>query len=243
MITSFPSNIHDQLKYYIYLYIDPQDNSIFYVGLGQKNRVFAHLHDDSESQKVKRIKAIQDAGHEPIIHILVHGLEEYPAKKIEASIIDLLDRGLTNEIKGYESREFGRMDVEQILAQYAAQPAKILEQHAVILIKINRSFRQRMSAVELYDATRCCWKINPQRHQPKYAFAVYHSVVQEVYEIVQWVRGGQTFNTLVQIPLDSDRWEFVGRIAPEPLRKRYRYKNVSEYVDNLGQNPITYVNC
>ncbi len=39
----FTSKVADQLKYYVYLYIDPRDSKTFYIGKGTGNRAFTHL--------------------------------------------------------------------------------------------------------------------------------------------------------------------------------------------------------
>jgi uncharacterized protein len=243
MVTEFPKSIHDQLKYYVYLYIDPRDDSVFYVGKGNGNRAFAHLGDESENVKVARIREIRNSGLQPRIEILVHGLEtDEVAKKIEASVIDLLKIGnLTNLARGYESREYGRMSTEQIVATYA--PDKVELQDTLILININRSFRYGMPKIELYDATRSAWLVGEKRGRAKYALAVYQGVIQEVYEIRGWYPNNSTMNSRKpeDPDVDEERWEFVGRIAETRIRNRYLYKDVSEYVG--GQNPIRYINC
>ena len=38
----FPSEVHNQLKYYVYRLIDPRTGQTFYVGKGKGNRVFEH---------------------------------------------------------------------------------------------------------------------------------------------------------------------------------------------------------
>jgi len=76
MIDQFPPEIIDQLGYYVYLYVHPKTGKVFYVGKGKGNRVFAHLKDESESEKTKVIKEIRREGLEPQIEILVHGLED-----------------------------------------------------------------------------------------------------------------------------------------------------------------------
>jgi hypothetical protein len=48
-----------------------------------------------------------------------------------------------------------------------------------------------MTPVELYDATRGVWRVNPSRHKAKYAFAVYEGIVKEVYEIKAWFPADQ----------------------------------------------------
>jgi len=243
MVTEFPRSIHDKLKHYVYLYIDPRDQNVFYVGKGNANRAFAHLTEESEKEKVRRIRDIRADGLEPQIDILIHGLEtDEAAKKVEASVIDLLRIGnLTNIVRGYESREFGRMSAEQIVATYAAEKATILD--AVLLININRTFRYGMPKIELYDATRSAWVVGDKRDRAKYALAVYQGMVQEVYEIKGWYPNNSTMNSRKpeEPNVDNERWEFVGRIAEPLVRSRYLYKDVSEHVG--GQNPIRYLNC
>jgi hypothetical protein len=242
MVTEFPKSIHDKLKYYVYLYIDPRDDTIFYVGKGKCNRAFAHLHDKSEKEKVKRIRDIRKAGKEPRIEILVHGVDDETAKKIEASVIDLIGmRNLTNIQAGYESGEYGRMSLDQVVATYERDSVEINE--PVLLININQSFRFGMPEVELYDATRSAWVVGDKRESARYAFAVYQGIVQEVYEITGWFPNNSTFNTRKQEETDPHdvRWEFVGKIANESIRKEYLHKDVSSYVGT--QNPIRYVNC
>jgi hypothetical protein len=134
MITEFPTNMYEQLLHYVYLYIDPRNNEIFYVGKGNRNRAFAHLKEESEKEKVDRIRDIRRESLEPRIEILVHGIkDDETIRKIEASVIDLIgiDK-LTNLQRGYESREYGRMSLEQVIATYSAEKAEISE--ACILI-------------------------------------------------------------------------------------------------------------
>ena len=241
MIHEFPRPIHAKLKNYVYMYSDPRDGKIFYVGKGTGNRAFAHLSDQSESVKVHMINDIKAEGKSPTIEILVHGIDnDEDAKRIEASVIDLLGiDNLTNEVRGYESREYGRMSPDQVIATYAARKVDIKD--PLILININRTFRYGMSAMELYDATRSAWVVGDRKGEAKYALSVYQGIVQEVYEIKGWFPAHSTFNSRksVQEAETDDRWEFVGRIADDSIRERYKYTDVSEYIG--GQNPIRYI--
>ncbi len=242
MIDEFPASIHEQLQHYVYLYIDPRSGEVFYVGKGNRNRAFSHLREESEKAKVERIKDIKADGQEPRIDILVHGLDDETAKRVEASVIDLLGvEKLTNLVRGYDSREYGRMSIEQVVATYGAEKASIHEPS--ILININRSFRYGMPAVELYDATRSAWVVGKRKDAAKYGMAIYQGIIQEVYEIQGWYKANSTFNTRKPegTDINEDRWEFVGRLAGDDLRHRYRFKDVSEHIG--GQNPIKYLNC
>ena len=48
----FNSEIIKKMKYYVYLLSDPKTGEIFYIGKGQGNRVFSHLKDTSDNDKV-----------------------------------------------------------------------------------------------------------------------------------------------------------------------------------------------
>ena len=40
-----------ELKYYVYLLVNPETNTPFYVGKGEGNRVFDHLNEAKEGKK------------------------------------------------------------------------------------------------------------------------------------------------------------------------------------------------
>ena len=232
----FNATVIKNLGSYVYLYIDPIYNQIFYVGKGKGNRAFSHLEEKSEHDKVKRINDIRSQGREPVIEILIHGLDDKGARKVESSVIDLIGKDkLTNKVAGWNSGVYGRMKLDQIKSIYDAKDAKITEPG--ILIKINQSFRYGMLPIELYDVTRCCWKLGERRNKAKYVFAVYDGVIQEVYEILDWYMGGLTMASTGS-KLEEDRWEFVGRIADDSIRNKYLNKKVN----HKEQNPIKYVN-
>ncbi len=244
---SFPPSIHSQLGYYVYLYLDPRNNEIFYVGKGKGNRAFSHLFEESEKEKVKRFKAIRTAGYEPVIQILIHGIEdEQTALRIEASVIDILEsRNLTNIQKGYHSRSFGRMAVDQLIALYSPKHTVITD--PIIAFKINKTFRFGMSPTELYDYTRHSWNVGLRRNLAKYAFSLYRGVVQEVYEIEKWLPQNTTPNTkhtkeIGDHSINTERLEFIGRIAPQNVRSKYYLKDISEYLHS-NQAPYEYINC
>lgn len=240
-----PREVADHLGYYVYLYVNPFDDHVFYVGKGKGNRVLSHLEDTSESRKVEIIRSIRSLGEEPRIEILAHGLEaEREAELIETAAIDLLGvKTLTNRVRGYGSRKLGRFPLRQIIAMYRPDPAEIEE--PVILIRINNTYRHHLSADELYDATRGSWAVGTRRELARYAFAVFRSVVREVYEIHKWAPGGSTFykTDIHAEPHPSNRWEFVGEVAPSNVRKKYVDKSVARYFPPKSQNPIRYVNC
>lgn len=222
---TIPRNVAQSLGHYVYLYIDPKTKKIVYVGKGKGNRAFAHI----------------DGPHE--VEILIHGLpDEATAHAVETAAIDLLGlKDLDNRCRGHGC-ERGRMGLDQILSLYQKKPARITE--PAILIRINQLYRYGMTEVELYDATRGIWKVNPSKRRPEYAFAIYQDVIREVYKIAEWLQAGSTFSTRSPRDVrDKKRKEFVGTIAPERVRKKYLGRSVTGYFAKHNQNPIHFVNC
>lgn len=240
-LTEFSPEVRKNLRHYVYLYVDPVDGDVFYVGKGSGNRAFSHLDAGPDTEKGRRIRKIRDAGEEPVVEILAHGFDDPDtARQVEAAAIDLLGTdSLTNRVRGWGHGTPGRMTVEQVEAHYGATPADI--DHRVLLIRINRLFRYGLSPVELYDATRGIWRLGKDREKLDYAFAVYEGVVQEVYRVEEWFPAGTTFSTRGH-PSDPDRWEFVGHVAGDDVRERYRYRSVRHVWDQGARNPIRYVN-
>ena len=240
---TIPADVEEKLGYYVYLYVDPADGKIFYVGKGKKSRAMWHLHRDDGSPLAEAIRAIRRAGREPRIDILAHGLPDAEtALRVEAAAIDLFDRAqLTNQVSGWRSVEFGRIGLDQLAAAYHKKPVEIRE--PAILIRINQLYRPMMSPTELYDVTRSAWVVGEQREQAKYAVAVFDGIVREVYELTAWMPEGMTLRSHRPIKERiTERFEFVGRLAPEELRCRYIDGYVGDQFPQGAQNPIRYVN-
>jgi len=93
-------------EYYVYVYIDPRNLEEFYFGKGKGNRKEAHLTDNSDSEKSKRIKAIEKEGLKPIIKVIAKDLTEREAFLIEKTLIWKLGRNLTNQSSGHFAEKF-----------------------------------------------------------------------------------------------------------------------------------------
>ena len=103
------------LKSYVYMYIDPRNNEIFYIGKGKNGRVYAHLRDTSEHDKTARIAKIRQAGQEPQIDFLRYGLSDSEAMLVEAVAIDLIGKSqLTNKASGSHKESFGRISEKDL---------------------------------------------------------------------------------------------------------------------------------
>lgn len=227
------------LKSYVYLYVDPFNEEVFYIGKGKGNRLFSHLSDISDTKKVDRIARIRRKGKEPQIELLRYGLSDSEAGLVEASVIDLVGKSrLTNQISGFHQYSFGRINFQDLISMLS--PKKVTIRHKAILITINKLYRSNMTSEELYEATRGIWRVSETRkNKAEYCMAVYQGVVREVYLIEKWHPAG----TLKYKTRDasgfknSDRWEFSGSVAYD-IRDKY----VGFSVGKSGQNPIRYVN-
>jgi hypothetical protein len=114
-----------------------------------------------------------------------------------------------------------------------------------ILVRIAQLYNDRMSAQALYEATRGVWRIGERRSRAHFALSVAGGIVHEVYAIHQWHPAGTTqYKTRPAKDVQrSGRWEFTGRVAPEPVRAKYVDKSVAHYFERGATNPIMYVNA
>jgi hypothetical protein len=238
---SIPADVARKLGFYVYLLVNPLDGRVFYVGKGKNQRALMHLQDTGKSRKAAILRQIHNARKVARIEILAHGLKDAEtALRIEAAAIDVLGLPtLTNEVRG--SRRFGRLPLSEVTSLYRKK--RITVREPAILIRINQLYRPGMSDTELYDVTRGVWKVGPQCERAKYAFAVFEGVIREVYEITRWFVAGSTLSSRNPHGVRSrDRREFVGRLAPASLRRRYVGRYVGHQFNRGDQNPIKYVN-
>lgn len=236
-VDRFPASVVRELQAYVYLYSDPETGEPIYIGKGRGQRAFAHLDDISKP----RLAELRKLGKRPRIELLKWGLTDEEAHIVEATAIDLygLDQ-LDNRVAGHHGM---RADVRKVIASIAAKPVTV--RHPSILFSLSRMFRYDLTPGELYDVTRAAWRINKQRaERAEFAMAVYRGVIQEVYVPEAWVRGHSTIQasgirTWNNKSLD-ERWEFVGRVAPDDIRKLYVGRAIEGY--QPSQTPFQYVN-
>lgn len=231
-----------KLGHYVYLYIDPSDGKVFYVGKGKRGRALSHLRREKRAI-TKRIRKIRAGGEQPRIEILAHGLgNQETALKVEAAASDLLGlKNLANAVRGHGT-EYGRLPLQEIVAHYTKRKANF--QEPVLLIRITKQYRYGMEPVELYDATRSAWRVRGEPPRVEHALAVYEGVVREVYRITDWLDGGSTFNVRRGGRAHSRprRREFVGTLAADEVRKRYLDRYVGHVFPAGARNPIRYLN-
>ena len=112
----------------------------------------------------------------------------------------------------------------------------------VIAIKINQAYRENMTELELYEATRGYWKIDVKRaKKAEYVFGVYKGIIKEVYKIKEWLPAGTIpRSTLPDAETPADRYEFVGEVAEEAIRNKYIEKSIANLYRKGEANPIKY---
>lgn len=240
-LKEFPTSVTDQVDHYVYLLIDPITGRPFYVGKGKRNRMFQHEQEAidkprSKSARLQRIIKIKAKGKEIEYKILRHGLTKEESIEVEAAIIDFIGLPkLTNKVVGHDAEKRGLMTVSEIIAQYYT-PAVTIQEPAILII-VNKLYKRNISPAKLYEITRGNWTMGPRRNKAKYAFAVYHGVVRQVYKIKSWelVPYGRPDSKR------KDGWRFEGEIAHD--MQRYVGNSVTNYIARGAQNPIKYVNC
>lgn len=114
-----------------------------------------------------------------------------------------------------------------------------------VLIRISRLYHERMSPVELYEATRGVWKMGVRRNEAEYAFSVADGEIKEVYRIEAWLPAGtQFYETRPRKDIEIEgRWEFKGEIASNDMRAHYIGRSVKGYFSQGAAYPVTYLNC
>ncbi len=258
----FSTSVAKQLRHYVYVLVDPSDKKIFYVGKAMgPNRPFVHLKegiDHKNPELEKKISKIRGGGEEPEVEILRYGLSKRGALDMESAVIDAIGVGnLSNLIKGHRTMRAPALKINQ---QLGGKPLNWEDIRVCgMMIYSHQSQKQEY---DIYDATRGNWAVSKKTREEReeegkdgkegklkrrYAFAMDHSVILEVYEILMWFPGGTTVSSL---PFNKEYhkgravWEFVGKKADEPELRRYRNRVLHRGSKRLhaAQRGIRYVN-
>ena len=114
-------------------------------------------------------------------------------------------------------------------------------QENIAIIKINKTYREGMSALELYDATRGCWKRKIESvNKAEYVFSVVFGIVKEVYKVDRWFPAEQlNRETINEDPVyNAGRIAFDGKIADEPIRTKYIGCSVTKLFKHGEADPV-----
>ena len=250
----FDEKIRQELKYYVYILLDPKEDKPFYVGKGIGNRVFNHLEcaltdTDSSNAKYDRIREIINNG-QTVKHVIVrHGLTENEAFQIEATLIDTLiycGLLLSNIVCGHKSIDKGLMTSEEIIRLYKAQPLNAIGSDCV-LININKTYKRGNGTNPIYQATKETWLISELKlHKIKYVLSEYRGLIVEVFEVENWYPKQRKKNKTI----DKDRnikkqievtgYGFNGVVASDEIRNLYINKSVAHTKKRGAAQVIRY---
>jgi hypothetical protein len=236
----FTPKVASSLGSYVYRLIDPRNGETFYVGRGKGNRVFQHVKGelgtgaDDLTSKLKRIRAIRVSGFEVDHLIHRHGMDEATACEVEAALIDAYPE-TQNEISGVGSDQRGLMHAQQIIQRYEAREA--IFRHKILMINVGRSVLDQQN---IYEAVRYSWKIDPAKAwRADFVLAVQQGLIIGTFVAVEWL--DSTSKNFPGRQGVSGRWGFVGREAPEQIKKQYVGKRVPDRYRRQGAaNPIRY---
>ena len=110
----------------------------------------------------------------------------------------------------------------------------------LVVIKVNQSYYEGISAEALYDYTRGIWKRSLKTVSvADYALSVAHGIVVEVYKIDRWMPATDTVFTARKVDPKraSERVAFEGKVASDSVRNRYIGKSVTYLFENGAANP------
>lgn len=245
----FDEKTRQELKYYVYMLLDPYNNKPFYIGKGIGNRVFNHLNcalndTDTTNAKYDKIREITKKG-QTIKHIIVrHGLTENEAYQIEASLIDSLTYCglfLSNKVGGHNSIEKGLMTSEEIKRLYNAEQLEKIGEDC-ILININKKYKRGIGGQSIYLTTKEIWTIRKNRlPQIKYVLSEYKGLVVEVFKVNEWYEKERGYTPLAKRFGEMKiGYGFNGEIAPNEIRNLYLNKSISHVKKKGAASAIRY---
>lgn len=124
----------------------------------------------------------------------------------------------------------------------ALNPEDVTED--IVIIKINKSYSPMLSALQLYDVTRGCWKRKIESVSvAEYALAVSYGKVVEVYKIDYWCTADKlNRETIPYDPeIEKGRIGFFGSVAENSIRNKYIGKSVKNFFKWGEADPVKVI--
>lgn len=253
MIELFSQKTQEELKYYVYILIDPRDNKIFYVGKGYGNRVFSHINEaifnPSTNEKLETIRAIKKENLKIKHFIVKHGLEEKEALIVESVLIDFLTfkdfaevAKISNIVAGHNSFNQGIKTVNECEILYNCEELKKEDiKHNLLVININKTYdNKRKKKINnpiydrpnIYEATRGWWVLDKKRAENSdFVLSEYKGIIRAIFKPEKWVQDIENRG--------PKRWGFEGsEITDKEIINIYLNKEVPK-IKGMA-NPIRY---
>ena len=246
---NFDQKIIDELKHYVYGLKDPRNNELFYIGVGERDRVFQHFNEAEGELSDKKYKEDEETRNRKIIRIkeiwkevdidwviLSYGYNsQEDAMKTESAIIATLwyhpgPNNITNKIQGQRSTYKTISDINDMSAGWVNPET---EYEYVFLFNIKNSISNN-----LYDSTRGIWDGIAKSYfslQESYAVGINNSISKTSYKIKSW-----------EYLEEHKRYQFQAVNHPkpeqhEPLLNKNWSKIISVAKGYWQRNPILIV--
>ena len=132
-------------------------------------------------------------------------------------------------------------ETKQVEAQIGRTDMDYLTpRHKLLLISISRSLKE---GADIYNAVRYAWKLNVDRARSvDFVLAHQSGKVIGVFVADKWLPANDPAFSEFQPNASSERWGFVGRIAPSEILLLYFGKNLPDDLRKKGaSNPIRFL--
>ena len=194
----FEPGVTENLGYYVYKLLSPQDGSVMYVGKGIGNRIHSHVAwasvaEDEKSRAIRRTREI--CGRDPIHVVVAHGLEEREAFLLEAVLIEThWSDGILNKVRGH-GHDRMCLTVEELNMMYAARTLQAEDIPCpTIFVSLNGGKVPGASypnikgdEAKLRERVLGIWKVADWRANKLLQVAgVYGGIVRVVYAVNGW---------------------------------------------------------
>lgn len=104
----------------------------------------------------------------------------------------------------------------------------------IILFNIIETYREWFTENEILEVTERAWKLDKKRKdEADYALAVYKDKIVGVFTVISWYKD----------PCESDRFDFIGEIAPDTIKNKYFSKKINTPWKQGQHTPFVYINC
>ncbi len=240
MITRFTENSIIQLRYYVYILVDPRNNEVFYVGKGSGNRVFMHESEDRYGEKNSIITNIQESGAEVKKYIVYSGMNEAEAFAVEAGIINLINTAssfhftkLTNEQTPHNTF-LPCLTVDEYDAHYSGKSLEMSDfpdSEKMMLVNLKTKSMQVLYSQELIRNKLLFFgSISGNQERPLVLLPVFRGFIVGAYTVLEWKVEEQTTKR-------TTRQYYVPNTIEinDALSERYSHKCVSSIMKPNSQ--------
>lgn len=244
----FSEQVCQSIGFYVYALTNPLENdSIFYIGKGKDNRIFAHvkcvsedgtlpddLNDDSDL-KSDTIKKILSKNKKPGMYIIRHSLTEREALLVEAALINVLDwqleAGLTNKVAGHGTSKYGLSTVAEIETAFGKtfDIEKIPGNEKIVAININKKWPEVKTKDDILEVSKGYWRMGYKNAQNcKYAIIHANGIVRAVFEIKSWKKS-EHHNNRLSFEIEKNEHfpiypnQGLGKLLPRGTQNPIRY--------------------